>query len=459
MDRIEAVERRFSKLSLEFENGGRPYAAELYPRIEQPDELLAVLAPGERMLSFFLGDRRSFLFSAAGTSLEAHALPPRCVIEDRVAMFLALVQQIAQREAGRSERGGIRIPAVPPAVFDFASRELYDILLGPVAKELEPGEAVIVIPDGLLGRLPFALLSKDGRYFVEDHDVSYAPSLRTLKYLRARGGVRLRSKHRPEYDVIAVGASGEGEADSAGAARVHPYTGAAIAPLADAEGEARAVGSYFSRSLVLAGPGAEESVFKQSPIHDAGILHIAAHAYVDDVDLRRSFIVFNPEPGFDDPLTNFPEDGLLQWNEAASLGLNAALVTLSSCHSAHGELARGEGITGFAQAFLYAGAGSVLASQLDVPDHLAGGIMKEYYRCVRRGMGCAAALGAAQRAALASGGALSRPAAWGAFCLIGDGVQTLPTDYQLKRLEMLLEALCRKFHIPAKSVFLPTDCQ
>jgi hypothetical protein len=44
-------------------------------------------------------------------------------------------------------------------------------------------------------------------------------------------------------------------------------------------------------------------------------------------------------------------------------------------------------------------------------------------------------------------------------CLIGDGVRTLPTDYQLKRLEMLLEALCRKFHIPAKSVYLPTDCQ
>jgi hypothetical protein len=45
------------------------------------------------------------------------------------------------------------------------------------------------------------------------------------------------------------------------------------------------------------------------------------------------------------------------------------------------------------------------------------------------------------------------------ICLIGDGVGTLPTDYQMKRLEMLLEALCRKFRIPAASVYLPTDCQ
>lgn len=45
------------------------------------------------------------------------------------------------------------------------------------------------------------------------------------------------------------------------------------------------------------------------------------------------------------------------------------------------------------------------------------------------------------------------------ICLIGDGVKVMPTDYQLKRLETLLEALCRKFNIPASQVFLPTDCQ
>ena len=45
------------------------------------------------------------------------------------------------------------------------------------------------------------------------------------------------------------------------------------------------------------------------------------------------------------------------------------------------------------------------------------------------------------------------------ICLFGNGVTTLPTDCQLKRLEMLLEALCRKFSISAESVYLPSDCQ
>jgi hypothetical protein len=45
------------------------------------------------------------------------------------------------------------------------------------------------------------------------------------------------------------------------------------------------------------------------------------------------------------------------------------------------------------------------------------------------------------------------------ICLIGDGVTTLATDCQLKRLEMLLQALCRQFNVSARSVYLPSDCQ
>lgn len=45
------------------------------------------------------------------------------------------------------------------------------------------------------------------------------------------------------------------------------------------------------------------------------------------------------------------------------------------------------------------------------------------------------------------------------ICLVGNGVSALPTDYQLKRLEMLLESLCRKFDISAEAVHLPPDVQ
>jgi hypothetical protein len=45
------------------------------------------------------------------------------------------------------------------------------------------------------------------------------------------------------------------------------------------------------------------------------------------------------------------------------------------------------------------------------------------------------------------------------ICLIGDGRTTAPTNCQLKRLETLLEALCRKFGISPDAVYLPSDCR
>ena len=45
------------------------------------------------------------------------------------------------------------------------------------------------------------------------------------------------------------------------------------------------------------------------------------------------------------------------------------------------------------------------------------------------------------------------------ICLIGDGLTAFATDSQLRRLETLLEALCRKFSVSAESVHLPSDCR
>ncbi len=45
------------------------------------------------------------------------------------------------------------------------------------------------------------------------------------------------------------------------------------------------------------------------------------------------------------------------------------------------------------------------------------------------------------------------------ICLVGNGVSAVATDYQLKRLEMLLESLCRRFAISADAVHLPPDCR
>jgi CHAT domain-containing protein/tetratricopeptide (TPR) repeat protein len=440
LENIEGLERRFVSLSLQLEAGDREYVAALYPKVEQPDELLSALAPGERMLSYFLGERHSYLFCAVDTQLAVYTLPAKAVIEQRVGSFVRLLQQsalasaypagagegealdmnAAETDAGATERPVVG-PALPREVLDLASSELYDLLIGPVARSIKPDERLVIIPDGLLQRLPFALLAHEGRRLVQDHDISFAPSLRTLRYLRGRNAVRASSPRVPEYNIIAIGAGGEGEAGSAGRPRVYPFTRIPVEPFPGAVVEARDVASIFPRSLVLAGRTAVASVFKGSRLDDTGILHLEARAYVDNDDVRRSFIVLNRESSAGDSLAEPSENGILPWQEIAALKLNAALVTLAACRSAGGALAAGAGLSGLTDAFLYAGGGCVLAAGLDVPDDLAGELMVEYYRNVRNGLDAAAALGAAQRSALARKDALASPAVWGSFVVIGDG--------------------------------------
>ncbi len=43
------------------------------------------------------------------------------------------------------------------------------------------------------------------------------------------------------------------------------------------------------------------------------------------------------------------------------------------------------------------------------------------------------------------------------ICIIADGKTKHPTDCQLKRIQVLVEALCKKFHIPLRSIDYPSE--
>ena len=43
------------------------------------------------------------------------------------------------------------------------------------------------------------------------------------------------------------------------------------------------------------------------------------------------------------------------------------------------------------------------------------------------------------------------------ICIIADNKTTRPTDFQIKRTQALIEALYRKFDIPADAIYYPKD--
>jgi CHAT domain-containing protein len=116
---------------------------------------------------------------------------------------------------------------------------------------------------------------------------------------------------------------------------------------------------------------ATEKMFKDKA-PKAGILHIATHAIVNDVNPMFSKLVFTKD------LSSI-EDGFLNTYELYNMKLNAGMVVLSACNTGYGKLVRGEGIMSLARGFMYAGCPSLVMSLWSVDDQSTSLLMKKFY--------------------------------------------------------------------------------
>lgn len=99
-------------------------------------------------------------------------------------------------------------------------------------------------------------------------------------------------------------------------------------------------------------------------------------------------------------------------------------MTLSACDTASGKLEGEEGVTSLVQAFLLAGAKSVLASVWKVDDASTAALMKQFYTEIADGQDEATALRNAQLDLLRQ---MDNPAPvyWAGFILTGDGSEPI----------------------------------
>jgi CHAT domain-containing protein len=135
--------------------------------------------------------------------------------------------------------------------------------------------------------------------------------------------------------------------------------------------------------------GAEASVtaVKEIRLEDYRIVYFATHALVAG-DLER-FTKARAEPALVLSIPELPsaEDmGLLPASEVAELKLDADWVVLSACNTAAGDGTGAEALSGLAQAFLYAGARSLVVSNWDVSDDASAMLMASLGRVPGRGV-------------------------------------------------------------------------
>ena len=285
-----------------------------------------------------------------------------------------------------------------------SARDVYELLIRPIEKELSGAKALLIVPDEVLWRVPFcALVDANGHFFIERAPIVYAPSITAYATM-----MHLAPRHAPRAFF--------------GVANPSLTTHDA---LPDANEEIDAVQALYGarNSKVLEGSAATESSTR-AELGKASIIHFATHALLDDAHPMYSRLLLGRDPRAND-------DGSLEAWEIAQLHLNADLIILSACNTARGSISHGEGVVGMVWAFFVAGARSTVATQWSVASGSTAKLMIDFHRSLRRGdhdpaLAKAQALRDAQLQLLHKAPD-THPFGWAGFALYGDASYRLST--------------------------------
>jgi CHAT domain-containing protein len=402
-------------------------AVELDEGIRELEAQRSSIAPGEQRWGMFAaahelfddavslaiarGDTRgAFLYSERGrarTLLESVAASPASALDARDAVLVEYASlpaglvifvvadgrvQVAQQSITRDalasevEEFVLSVLGGDDAQFRHGATALYSHLIVPVAAALPPERPLVVIPDATLRGVPFAaLLDAQGRFLVEQHPLSVAPSAAVYAQL-ARRSVSAGS------GVLIIEGPGAIAGDPG---RLRASTR-----------EATSVASMYERAVRITAKEADDAAFANRAVA-ARVIHFVGHAVSDE----RRHAALITAAGAD-------SDGRLNVTEISMMRLpQTRVVVLAACSTAAGEERPGEGNISVARAFLTAGVPSVVATLWPIEDEPAAQFFPELHHYLARGVAPAQALRLAQLESIH--GRRAPPAMWAAVQVIG----------------------------------------
>jgi CHAT domain-containing protein len=363
-----------------------------------------ILKPDETVLEYVLAEPHSYCFVISRAAARLVKLPAgRRVIESLATRY----------------RDEIKADKSDPA----ASQQLYSILLAPLAPTLSSSN-LIIIPDGKLNLLPFeALRGPDGLYLVLKATVSYAPSATLLVALRRdahpaapREFLGLGGVQYSDRPILLADAGGLDALGGMVVRGIFDLEGSDLRNLPDARLEVQDAERQMGgpQSSLLLGDEATKTDFEKQPLGDFKIIHLAVHSTTSPEDSDSAALVLGRDSARKD-------SGILDAHDIVRFRLHADLVTLSACDTGPGRLEGEEGVHGLSEAFLIAGARSVVASLWQAEDTSTLALMQRFYSHLHQGESEAAALRSAKVDLLKENGIDANPFFWAGFVLQGDG--------------------------------------
>lgn len=298
------------------------------------------------------------------------------------------------------------------------SHQLYLQLLKPILSKWDKKAIdLMIVPDGMLGYIPFEALImelpnnktqtnysiRNLAYLIRNFQVSYTYSA-SLSLKQESIMDLLKSSFEKEKTLLAYAPSFYGAYDGL-LVRSCANT---LSELRCAKTEVQNLEDNWNGKALLGEQATKEHFVEQATKCD--ILHLATHACMDDNNPNFNRIYF----ANNEYLTSL---------ELYALQLKSQLTVLSACNTASGQLVKGEGIMSLARGFMAAGCPSLITTLWGVNDCTTQNLMTSFYKHLYSGKQKDEALRNAKIAYLndqETTSADSHPFYWAAFVQLGD---------------------------------------
>ncbi len=440
------------------------YAELAAPTPVSLSEVQQALSPQEVLLSFLTLEDRVLVWIV-------HPHRPFVFLESPITQvkLRSLIERV-KASIPPSNTSSSGTPSPPP--YDVnAAFDLYTVLFKPLEPHLAGSKQVIIVPDELLLAVPFAALIRNNTgptfqrlaglaqthvepgpqdqllyaelpWLIKSHALTVLPSASSLKILR-QGHATAAGTPEPFIGIGDPVLGGKGA--TRGGKMLVAGRGMRVARddirnldrLPSTRTElltvASVLGAEPSTHVYLAEQATETRVMelnRSGRLGRAAVVSFATHGLLagELQGLTQPALVLTPPDAPSDE-----DDGLLSLDEILRLQLpHTEWVILSACNTAAGD-GSGEGLSGLARGFFFAGARALLVSQWSVDDVATQVLMTEVFKryggkerldsaeSLREGM-----LAVIQKSREAHHAYFAHPHAWAPFMLVGDGLLSRP---------------------------------
>jgi CHAT domain-containing protein len=416
LEQIIALQTKISNKREQYEAFMRKLETE-YPQYHQIkydvrllsiDETRKLLTNDQAVVSYFVGDKNTYIFKITKTEFEvkvlnisaAELLKEIETLRNSIyAYYLTNMERTPENYKKQAE------------IYTRSARNLYSLLVEPI---LPLPSRLLIVPDGAISFLPFdvlltaepadPLMFKQHAYLVKQFSTSYSYSATLLQEMQQK-------KYEQKLNTFLAFAP-KFDPEASVSIRGKRYN---LSPLASNEPEVRQIRDLLRTGTIFVGDEAKEEKFKELA-SDYRIIHFATHGLANNDFPDYSLLAFSP-------IEDTIENELLYVSDLYNMKLNADLVVLSACETGIGKMARGEGIISLARGFSYAGAKSIFTTLWSVNDQATATMVLLFYQNIQKAQAKDLALQNAKIEFLENANnEAAHPFFWSPYIIIGDVV-------------------------------------